>query len=345
MVFFLFDPFFFFFVILGVVLAENEGEGGESTARSSSSRCCCSCPPSSAAAAPAGGSPSLLGEERQRQVLEGVVESLERASAAAAAAEEEEEKAKKRRQGAAEASSPPRVSLATPLTGNDEKADPVADKDAKEAGGRGLLSPSSSSKDEEEGVRSDKGNVNRRLGREKEGSGEKKEEKKKSDDDKTTAVEPDLASSSSSSECRGERDSLGARRSKPNASETPRMTVPTRARGGGGGGGRGGEQEEEEEEDLLFARLTGAAYTLNSRSTMKRIWADEKLAALALKTLLLVFEIKVRSSFSLAKRHRREETKSLSFLDSGCTKARWISVSVGLTNCGVPLSSDPFFAK
>ncbi|PFH36451.1 hypothetical protein BESB_046430 [Besnoitia besnoiti] len=50
---------------------------------------------------------------------------------------------------------------------------------------------------------------------------------------------------------------------------------------------------EIETEDLFFAQLTGVAYTLNSDSMMRRVWSDASLAALALRTVLLVFEVKI----------------------------------------------------
>ncbi|KFG32930.1 hypothetical protein TGDOM2_242890B, partial [Toxoplasma gondii GAB2-2007-GAL-DOM2] len=50
---------------------------------------------------------------------------------------------------------------------------------------------------------------------------------------------------------------------------------------------------ESDSEDLFYAQLTGVAYTLTSESLMRRVWGDEALAALALRTLLLVFQVKI----------------------------------------------------
>nr|CEL65957.1 TPA: hypothetical protein BN1204_017880 [Neospora caninum Liverpool] len=50
---------------------------------------------------------------------------------------------------------------------------------------------------------------------------------------------------------------------------------------------------ENDAEDLFYAQLTGVAYTLNSESMARRVWGDAALAALALRTLLVVFQVKI----------------------------------------------------
>ncbi|PHJ21893.1 hypothetical protein CSUI_004259, partial [Cystoisospora suis] len=259
----------------------------------------CNSPPSSAIVGVAGSPALLLSDEKQRDVLNGVAVSLSHELEKASMKEREErEQEKKHTEGDTEA-----CSSSSCRQGHESslgESDPSGEEEAEEEG----QAKKEKKGNEEEGMK---------------GPSESSEKSKPSGDkacgvdtpqqtiphvspvkiSNENTLSPFSASSSSlqtsSSSSHAEiAPSLNHVMKEGPSEKIPLSSSRTNQNSmKNAAPGREQDRRQEEEEDLLFARLTGAAYTLNTRATMKRIWADEQLAALALKTLLLVFEIKI----------------------------------------------------